>query len=184
MRERLAVVSESEQDIGSAAICGELSQIDIVNAAAVIVAYHPHGGEVGVAQLFWQWVSDGKRVCLPRMLNDVMEIREATRPEDLEPGHLGIIQPRGDCVKVALEEIEMVIVPGLAFDTAGRRLGRGKGHYDRFLAGIPAHVPRIGICHDWQLRDASVIPVPTASHDQRMNWICTPMRLIDCSGNG
>lgn len=81
---------------------------------------------------------------------------------ELAPGPYGILQPKRECLRPAPgSKIDLVVVPGLAFDRQGRRLGRGRGYYDKFLASLSAHIPRIGLAFDFQvLKD-----LPAFSHD-------------------
>ncbi|GMQ92977.1 MAG: hypothetical protein BMS9Abin12_0454 [Acidimicrobiia bacterium] len=91
------------------------------------------------------------------------------RPDGLERHPLGFDQPSADSSLVPLDEIDVVLVPGLVFDRRGNRLGRGKGYYDELLARLPAGVIRVGITVDELLVDA----VPTEPHDQRVTWVAT-----------
>ena len=73
-----------------------------------------------------------------------------------------------------LDRFDLILVPGLAFDKSGARLGRGRGFYDRFLAGITGF--RVGVCFDWQLVES----VPVEAHDIRMDAVVTPSQIIVC----
>jgi len=91
------------------------------------------------------------------------------QPDRLERHRLGFDQPRVDAPSVSLEDVDVVLVPGLAFDLQGNRLGRGKGYYDDLLARLPAGVVRVGVT-----ADALVIEsVPTEAHDRRVAWVAT-----------
>jgi len=107
----------------------------------------------------------GKRVCVPVILKEERhliagEIKD--RREDLESQHFGIYQPKSGRVKeVPLEDIDLVVVPGIAFDKKNMRLGRGHGYYDRFLSGLPKPTKAIGLAFDFQV----VENLPQDSHD-------------------
>ena len=73
-------------------------------------------------------------------------------------------------------QLDLAVVPGVGFDLAGRRLGRGGGHYDRFLASAPG-LPAVGLAYEFQIRDV----LPGEPHDRDVNWIVTEERVIDCS---
>ncbi len=87
----------------------------------------------------------------------------------LERHPLGFDQPDAAAALIVSDEIDVVLVPGLAFDRRGYRLGRGKGYYDELLGTLPAGVIRVGVTVDELLVDQ----VPTESHDQRVAWVAT-----------
>jgi 5-formyltetrahydrofolate cyclo-ligase len=86
---------------------------------------------------------------------------------DLQPGHRGIPEPSLSCREVDPSEIEWVLVPGLAFNERGDRLGRGAGHYDRLLPKLRPDVPRWALILDTQWLDE----IPTEPHDQPMDGV-------------
>lgn len=90
---------------------------------------------------------------------------------ELSPGPYGVLEPRkDDILELALDDIDLVIVPGVAFDKAGNRLGRGKGYYDRFLKNLTVKgISSIGIAFDFQVVDS----VPTLSHDLPVTKLIT-----------
>lgn len=91
------------------------------------------------------------------------------QPDRLERHRLGFDQPRLDAPSVSLDDVDVVLVPGLAFDLQGNRLGRGKGYYDDLLARLPAGVVRVGVTAD----DLVIESVPTEAHDRRVAWVAT-----------
>lgn len=136
----------------------------------------------------WYWATDeevdtrpmiraalagGKRAVVP--VTDVRAKRlipcELTDPhEDLEPGPYGILQPTRSAMQpIPLKAIEAVMVPGLAFDRRGHRLGRGGGYFDRFLARLPERVPKIGLAFRFQV----VHQLPHDAHDIRVTHLVT-----------
>ena len=113
-------------------------------------------------------VSEGKTVLLPRVISDTeMEVRRYTGKEDLRKGAFGIMEPTGTLF-TDYERIDVAIVPGVAFDRDGHRLGRGKGYYDRFLSKVPL-VYKIGVCFPSRLMDK----VPADEYDILMDEIVT-----------
>ncbi|MBL7085306.1 MAG: 5-formyltetrahydrofolate cyclo-ligase [Candidatus Omnitrophica bacterium] len=107
----------------------------------------------------------GKKIMVPTVLQGKKRMI-ASFIEDIEtetyPGPYGIAQPKKEYIReVPGELIDLVVVPGLAFAKTGKRLGRGGGYYDKFLAGLPTRIPRIGLAFDFQvLKD-----LPALSHD-------------------
>ena len=139
----------------------------LVNADTLLL-YSALPDEVPTQSLIDEFVAQGKAVLLPRVVNDTdMEIRQYTGKQDLQTGAFGILEPTGTLFS-DYEKIDVVVVPGMAFDKKGHRLGRGKGYYDRFLAKI-RNTYKIGICFPWQLVDN----VPTDEHDILMDEIIT-----------
>ena len=92
--------------------------------------------------------------------------------KDLLPGKFGILEPSENCVKVDASEIDLTLVPGLAFDQYRNRLGRGRGFYDRWLMQLSGK--RIGVGFDYQLVDT----VPTEPHDIQLDLIALPSRIV------
>ncbi|MFV1971461.1 MAG: 5-formyltetrahydrofolate cyclo-ligase [Acidimicrobiia bacterium] len=109
------------------------------------------------------------RVAITRTPEDGTLSVHEYEPGRLERHPLGFDQPSADSRDVPLDEIDAVLVPGLAFDRQGNRLGRGRGYYDELLDRLPAGVIRIGITVDELLVDC----VPTEVHDRRVAWVAT-----------
>ena len=132
--------------------------------ARVVMAYYALPDEVCTRQLIDDLLAEGKTVLLPKVLDDEnMEIRRYTGRHDLQEGILHLMEPIGETF-TAYGDIDMVVVPGMAFDAQGHRLGRGRGYYDRFftLHSIPEHssptrrlsrFTTLGVCFDFQKVD-------------------------------
>lgn len=132
----------------------------------IIMLYSALPDEVPTQTLMDELVALGKTVLLPRVINKTdMELRSYTGRKDLQEGAYGIMEPTGELF-TDYDKIDVAIIPGMAFDAEGHRLGRGKGFYDRFLARVP-HLYKIGLCYSWQL----VEHVPSDEHDIRMDQI-------------
>jgi 5-formyltetrahydrofolate cyclo-ligase len=94
--------------------------------------------------------------------------------EEMRPGRFGVPEPPAGCPVILLNQLDLVLVPGVAFDLLGGRLGRGKGFYDRLLAQVRGH--KCGVAFDLQI----VSSVPVEPHDIRVDSILTPMRWQPC----
>lgn len=119
----------------------------------------------------------GRGVVLPRVDEPtrMLELRLVTEPAwQIREGYRGIPEPDPSTPRVAPEDIDWILVPGVAFDARGGRLGYGGGYYDRLLPLLPADTPRIAGAFDLQMVDA----VPAAPHDLRVHTIATPTRLV------
>lgn len=150
----------------SAEILTALEAHPAFRAADTVLLYHSLKDEVDTHEFIRKW-SRLKRILLPVVVGDDLELRVYTGPEDLAIGAYGIEEPTG--VRFTdYAAIGFIAVPGVAFDRNGNRLGRGKGYYDRLLPRIPAAY-KAGICFPYQL----VEEVPAEPFDIRMDEIIT-----------
>ena len=117
--------------------------------AQVVLAYYSLPDEVNTHQLIDDLLAAGKTVVLPRVINaESMELRRYIGTQDLQEGAFRIMEPVGEPF-TNYHLIDVALIPGVAFDAVGHRLGRGRGYYDRFLS---AHtdIYKIGVCFDFQ----------------------------------
>ncbi len=148
--------------------CSRILADGLWRAAGTVLLYHALPDEVNTASLLDSAVRQGKRVLLPRVVGDDLELRIYS-PGSLQQGSYGIMEPMGEIFSPSLySTIDLAIVPGMAFDRRGSRLGRGKGYYDRLLPLLTcAH--KIGLCFSFQFLDF----LPTEAHDVAMNEVVT-----------
>lgn len=131
----------------------------LLREARVVLAYYSLPDEVDTHVLIDELVAEGKTVLLPKVLDDTtMELRRYTGPQDLCEGAYHVMEPVG-MPFTDLTQIDVALIPGIAFDAQGHRLGRGKGYYDRFLSLV--NTQTIGVCFDFQ----KVAEVPVDAHD-------------------
>jgi len=142
-------------------------------ASAVVALYRPVANEVATEELHHAAVQSGKRVVYPRISDRHLEFVAVYELSELHPGAFGVPEPTGD-VLVNPESIDLILVPGVAFDQRGFRLGYGKGFYDRFLAASGGRAHRVGFCFDFQLVDA----LPVEGHDVGMQMLITETRTL------
>ena len=117
--------------------------------ARVVVAFHSLPDEVNTRQLLDELVGEGKTVLLPKVLDaERMELRRYTGVHDLSEGAFHIMEPVGTPFTDDAR-IDVILVPGVAFDATGHRLGRGRGYYDRYLFS-KGSARTIGVCFDFQ----------------------------------
>ncbi len=146
-------------------------------AAAQLLLTLPFGSEWDSRALVATALARRKLVALPRVNVATHELEfgiVSDLDRDVAPGYQGIPEPRAHCAPVAIGSIDWVLVPGVAFDEEGRRIGYGGGYYDRLLPSLPACVPRIAGAFDLQL----VARVPSAAHDIAVDAIVTETRTI------
>ena len=136
--------------------------------AQTIMAYYSLPDEVNTHALIDELVAEGKTVLLPKVTGaDTMELHRYTGRADLQEGAYHILEPVGEPF-TDLSAIDLILVPGLAFDAAGHRLGRGRGYYDRFLhSKNRPYCVKIGVCFDFQKVDE----VPVDAHDIAMDKV-------------
>ncbi len=134
-------------------------------AAQSVGLYASKLDEVATDGLIEQALVAGKRVALPRVKGDELEWCVVGSLLDLHEGYFGVREPCMDSLVVAASELELLVVPGVAFDAAGRRLGYGKGFYDATLKDYTGRT--VGLAFDCQM----VAAVPTNNFDQRVGRV-------------
>ncbi len=125
--------------------CGTQQYAD----AKTIYGYLPYNQEVRTVPILQRALEDGKRVAVPKVYGDEMRFIYIAGFDDLEKSAMGIPEPIADG-PVADDPTALVLMPGLAFDLQGHRIGYGGGFYDKFLAAEPNH-PTIALCYDFQI---------------------------------
>jgi 5-formyltetrahydrofolate cyclo-ligase len=135
--------------------------------------YISKGGEVDTIPMIKEAIQRGKKVVVPITLSGEKELAVSLisgNERELEVGPWGIKQPKRAYIRpINLKNIDVVVVPGLAFDTKNNRLGRGGGYYDCFLKKLPESISTIGLAFDFQI----VENLPTASHDTKVQTLLT-----------
>ena len=104
---------------------------------------------------------------MPLIVGDDLRLLPYEGPESLKPGPFGILEPKVDGIEVPKNEIDLIIVPGVAFDKDKNRMGRGRGFYDRLLSTLNA--PKVGICFGFQM----IPQVPVEPLDKKMDYVIT-----------
>lgn len=168
IREAGKAVGERERVRISKEVIRRVEDSPRFGTSNVVAAYAALPDEVSTIALLRRW-SGAKRLVLPAIEGGLMVFREYTGEADLNSGAFGIREPRRGRI-IPPEEIELMIVPGMAFDPVGRRLGRGKGFYDYYLSSPGAvRIHKMGVCLPHQLVDE----VPHESHDVVMDDVIT-----------
>ena len=171
-------IPDADRDAWSAAIADRLTELPAWRAARVIHTYvGAVEGEVATRELVRRALAEGRTVACPRVRwsprgLDSFAVRS---PDDLIESRRGLWEPdprRSDPVSDA--ELDLVVVPGIAFDRSGWRIGFGAGLYDRFLAGVDA--TRVGLAFSLQIQPS----LPVEPHDEPVDWIVTEGETIAC----
>lgn len=184
MREKRDRLSPSEMDALSLKVKDNLFPSTEFRSARTVMFYASFGSEVRTEHMIQDAIAMGKRVALPVASGKdgshtitPYEIRQF--PGDACLGAYGIMEPSEKrCRRMPAGEIDLVIVPGTAFDAKGERVGYGKGYYDRFLAKVP-HAKAVGLAYDFQVMDNGC-GIPRQEHDARVSIIVTDKRVIRC----
>ncbi|MDR1146911.1 MAG: 5-formyltetrahydrofolate cyclo-ligase [Verrucomicrobiales bacterium] len=166
LREQLRMVSADERAAASRHIVAKILSLSAWRAARTVLLFAPLPVEPDISPLLVTALAAGKRVFYPRVTGRDLEICAVRGPEDLRAGAFGVLEP----VTVSeppLTVLDLALVPGLGFDADGRRLGRGRGYYDRFLSttrtltvGVGFHCQRVG-------------QIPAEPHDVRLDVVVT-----------
>ena len=159
--------SQSELAEMSLSVINRLLAHPRLQVAKTVMLYYSLPDEVCTHSLIDRLVSRyGKSIILPVVIGEgLMELRRYTGPNDLKEGAYGIMEPVGELF-TSIDSLDLIIVPGMAFDSTGNRLGKGKGYYDRFLHKAK-NIYKIGVCFDFQKTDH----VPADEHDVPMDEV-------------
>jgi len=151
----LKTQKEGEQLTKSLIIRDKLFNLPEYQEALTILFYASFQGEVNTFNMINESQSKGKKIALPKIDRGkkiFVPILVEYSEKELIAGSYGIMEPKKtEGMKVPLENIDMVIVPGIAFDKKNNRLGRGEGYYDKFLKKLPPTLPTIGLAYDFQI---------------------------------
>ena len=146
-----------------------------VGAARTVALYQALPTEPGTGELWRALAARGVRTVFPRIVKGtrLLAFGAADGEADLLPGPMGIREPAPGR-DVALDAIDLFVVPGVAFDLAGWRLGYGGGYYDTTLAHVREEAPRVGVCFDGELLES----LPAEAHDAPVDVVVTDARTI------
>jgi 5-formyltetrahydrofolate cyclo-ligase len=179
IRAALQRIFPAARDAASSQLCARLKEQSFWKNAALVLFFAPLPDEADVWPLLEETVTSGKIAALPRF-DPADRSYAARRVQDLRgeivTGKFGVREPGPSCVEIPLTQIDLVLVPGFAFDLRGNRLGRGRGFYDRLL--VETRGVKCGIAFDEQIAG----DVPTETHDRQMNFILTPTRCVRIAG--
>ena len=149
IRERKRAMTEEEIVSRSEKLGALFAQSEAYKAARTIYGYLPYNQEVRTVPMLEQALKDGKRVAVPKVYGDEMKFLYLDDLSLVEKGYAGIPEPIADD-PLADDDTALVLMPGLAFDPAGHRIGYGGGFYDKFLAAEPNH-PTLALCYEFQI---------------------------------
>jgi 5-formyltetrahydrofolate cyclo-ligase len=173
-------ISPVENQEWSSIIQKRLFSLPNYQKARSIFYYVSLPEEVNTHPMIIQSLTEGKKVIVPVSLlqeKDLLLSEIHHFPEEFYSSHYKILEPKPEFIRpFAKEQLDLVILPGLAFDQQGQRLGFGKGYFDHFLQNLPKQIPRIGLAFDFQ-----ILPqIPVTDTDQPVQMLITPTQTIYC----
>ncbi|WP_456402214.1 5-formyltetrahydrofolate cyclo-ligase [Persephonella sp.] len=168
-RKRYEHAEEDSERIGESFL-----QLNEIQRANSILLYYPHKNEVNTLSIIKKLIKSGKKVLLPKVKGEDILPIQIRSLDSLKKGYAGIMEPEGEAFPV--EKIDVVVVPAVAFDTSGHRIGYGKGYYDRLLKNVKGL--KVGLAYDFQV----IEKIPSQSHDIPVDLIITPTRIINTKG--
>jgi 5-formyltetrahydrofolate cyclo-ligase len=159
-------LTEQEKQKRSAALFRRLESLNEFSQVHTLMAYWAMPDEVQTSDFILKWYKH-KRIILPAVEGDRLRLKIFSGMACMVPGEgFGIPEPAGEDF-IHPSEIQLIIVPGIAFDRHNNRMGRGKAYYDNLLNTLPAF--RVGVCYDFQYFEQ----IPAAAHDLPMNMVLT-----------
>jgi 5-formyltetrahydrofolate cyclo-ligase len=177
IKQRLAALTPEQYQTYNQQLETAFFSLHQVGNAKTILMYYSVRREVMTLALIEKMLASGKRVALPICTAERnLEAKAITGLDKVvETGKFGLKEPVNQAPRVAVTELDLVVVPGVAFDETGHRLGHGMGYYDRFLRQAGLQAAKVGLAYDFQ-----VVPnLPADQWDVKMNALLTPSRLLN-----
>lgn len=155
-----------------------LMKEDIFKRCKNVFIYVGFGSEINTTKYIQEFLKLGKSVLIPRTEEKTkkMEAVQIYELYDLEESKYGILEPKKDKIAFKKEEIDLIILPGVAFDETGSRVGYGGGYYDIFLESLDKKIPKIALCYEFQI----VKKINIKEYDIKTDFIITEERIITC----
>ena len=167
IREQKRAMTPEQIEKASQALAEQFLALEVYRNAKTLYGYLPYNQEVRTVPILAQALADGKQVAVPKVYGDEMRFICLTDLTQVETGYAGIPEPIAD-EPIADDPAALVLMPGLAFDKEGHRIGYGGGFYDKFLNAEPTH-PTVALCYAFQM----VEDLPTEEFDvpvDRVLW--------------
>lgn len=165
IREQKQAMSGEQIEIASKELMQMFLQTELYQKAKTLYGYLPYNQEVRTVPILEQALADGKKVAVPKVYGDKMKFIYLSDLTRVEVGYAGIPEPIADGPE-GDDPTALVLMPGMAFDREGHRIGYGGGFYDKFLAEEPNH-PTIALCYDFQM----VEELPTEEFDVPVDMV-------------
>ncbi len=172
IRELKKEIPTQEKERQGSLIFGHIAQSPLFQEAKTVLLYWSMEDEVPTHDFIMQHYGN-KTILLPCVVGDDLVLRRFQGMESMIAGEqFGILEPKGEIFS-DYSKIDLMIIPGVAFDSKRHRMGRGRGFYDRLLS--VANAKKAGICFDFQLRES----VPVEEFDVKMDYVITPKGFVN-----
>ncbi len=170
-------LSEAEVAEKSKKVMEKLFGLPEFENSKAVLFYASFGNEVATTKMIEKALELGKKVCVPvtSFKEKTIAVSEIESVDELEKKESGLVEPR-EVRECSINEMGMVIVPGIVFDEDGNRIGYGGGFYDRLLNKAPRGIVAVGLCFEQNIEKR----ITGQSHDVRMELVVTEERVIDC----
>jgi 5-formyltetrahydrofolate cyclo-ligase len=177
--------AQQDKDAVSQRIMDRFMSMEAYQAAQTVMFYVDVRDEVRTRQTLPAGLQDGKRIVVPYCVDGELELFHLESMEELELGMYRILEPRDELRAVAAkrlepEQLDLILVPGVAFDRQGGRTGHGKGYYDKLLQHARPDAPLVGAAFECQLFDG----IPMDQHDIYMDFVVTESAAYAGRGRG
>lgn len=177
--------AQEEKDHVSQKITDRVVQLPEYRAAACVMWYVDVRDEARTRHALPEALESGKRIVIPYCVDGELELFHLETMDELETGMYKILEPRAELREVAAKrvdvvELDLILVPGVAFDARGGRTGHGKGYYDKLLENAKPETPLISLAFECQMFDE----IPMQAHDIFMDKVVTEANVYDGLGRG
>lgn len=156
-------------------IINRLKNEDYYKNGENIFVYIGFNSEIDTKIFINEALKDRKRIYVPKVIGREMILIKINSLENLVTNKYGILEPIGDKSDLDVNNLDLIIMPGVAFDRNGNRIGYGGGYYDRFLEGENIHCKRVALAYDFQILDN----IESEEHDIKVNYIISEKRVLE-----
>ncbi|MGL6187384.1 MAG: 5-formyltetrahydrofolate cyclo-ligase [Clostridium chrysemydis] len=168
-------LKKEENSLKDSKIFKNLISLNSYKRAKKIFIYIGFGSEINTKSLIKIMLKEGKEVFVPKVLEEEMIALKITSLNNLIESKFKILEPVGEKSDIDGEEFDLIIMPGVAFDRSGNRIGYGKGYYDKYLKDIKSDIKKIALAYELQL----IEEIETEEHDLKVDSIITENEIID-----
>lgn len=176
VKEKMFQFKNSEKIIFDQKISDKMFNLKEYKMAKTISSYVSKDKEVDTINIINKSLNIGKNVCVPLVIknNNFLEMRKVQSINDLKTGSFNILEPKESTQVVNPKDIDIFLIPGIAFTQKGERIGRGGGYFDKFLSKCEG--VKVGLAYEFQVFDW----FPNQSHDIKMDILITENRTVIC----